>query len=33
VTLIARLNFFSSGQSLSGFSAKSTGTITVTKEA
>jgi len=33
VTLIARLNFFSSGQSLSGFSAKSTGTIIITKEA
>ena len=33
VTIVARLNFFASGHRLSGFSAKSTGTLTVTKEA
>ena len=33
VTILARLNFFASGHALSGFSAKSTGTLPVTKEA
>jgi len=33
VTILARLNFFASGHPLSGFSAKSTGTLPVTKEA
>ena len=33
VTILARLNFFSSGHALSGFSAKSTGTLPVIKEA
>lgn len=33
VTILARLNFFASGHRLSGFSAKSTGTVLVTKEA
>ena len=33
VTIVARLNFFASGHRLSGFSAKSTGTLTLTKEA
>jgi len=33
VTILARLNFFASGHRLSGFSAKSTGTLLVTKEA
>ena len=33
VTILARLNFFASGHALSGFSAKSTGTLPVIKEA
>lgn len=33
VTIVARLNFFASGHRFSGFSAKSTGTLPVTKEA
>ena len=33
VTILARLNFFASGHPLSGFSAKSTGTLPVIKEA
>ena len=33
VTILARLNFFASGHRFSGFSAKSTGTLLVTKEA
>ena len=33
VTILARLNFFSSGHALSGFSAKSTGTLPIIKEA
>lgn len=33
VTIIARMNFFASGHRLSGFSAKSTGILPVTKEA
>ena len=33
VTILAQLNFYSSGHALSGFSAKSTGTLPVTKEA
>jgi preprotein translocase subunit SecD len=33
VTIVARLPFFASGHPLSGFSAKSTGTLPVTKEA
>lgn len=33
VTILARLNFFSSGHALSGFSAKSTGILPVIKEA
>ena len=33
VTIIARINFFASGHRFSGFSAKSTGILPVTKEA
>lgn len=33
VTILARVNFFASGHRYSGFSAKSTGTVLVTKEA
>jgi preprotein translocase subunit SecD len=33
VTILARLNFFASGHRFSGLSAKSTGTLLVTKEA